>query len=46
MAELRNDIAHRKTDPGHDHLDDCFAPAVEAARRLALHELGIGLAGS
>ena len=41
MTKLRNDIAHGGARPDHYLLTECFAQAIDVARRLALHEMGI-----
>lgn len=42
MAQLRNDIAHGNARPDSVFLDDAFSQGLEAARLLALREMGAG----
>ena len=41
MARVRNDIAHGNAHPDGYELRTCFAQAVDAARKLALAEMGV-----
>lgn len=41
MAKVRNDIAHGNAHPDRYVLRDCFAQALEVARKLALAEMGL-----
>jgi hypothetical protein len=42
MAKVRNDIAHGNAHPDGYLLRQCFAQALEVARKLALAEMGLG----